>query len=140
MIDGVQLIPLDAIFLEDGSVLKMMSSNSKFFQGFGEIYFSEIKQGAFKGWKKHVIHSQNIAVPSGEVMFQLFDDRSNSPTRGLKQNILLSRINFALLIIPPDIWYGFSGLNFSISLIANILTKPYDRGEVVALPQGATPF
>ena len=140
MIDGIQLLALEAIFLKDGSVLKMISTDSEFYTGFGEIYFSEIRYGGFKGWKKHLKQTQNLTVPYGEVEFKLFDDRPYSSTKGLKQSILLGRNKPSLLIIPPNIWYGFSSLIADISLIANLINMPYYRSETISLPPGVEPF
>jgi dTDP-4-dehydrorhamnose 3,5-epimerase len=136
MINGVLLIPLDIICIENGSVLHMMNSGSKNFNTFGEIYFSEIDYKKFKGWKLHKKQIQNICVPSGSVRFYLYDARESSTTYLSSQVIELSREkNYKLLVIPNGVWYGFQGLNEPTNLIANMISSPHDPQESIRLPK-----
>ena len=53
-IDGLKIIPLKKYQDERGMVLKMLSIKSKYYEKFGEIYFSYTKPGIIKGWKMRV--------------------------------------------------------------------------------------
>lgn len=136
MIEGVLLTTLDEKYDDKGSVLHMIKSTSINFYNFGEIYFSEIIFGKFKGWKLHRRQTQNICVPVGGVRFYLFDSREHSKTYKQVSIIELSRnANYKLLTIPPNIWYGFQGINISKSILANLVDIPHDPEESIKLPE-----
>ena len=67
IIEGVKLNSLKEIKSEKGSVLHMLRSDDLDFENFGECYFSEVFMGCIKGWKKHLIQTQNLTVPVGLV-------------------------------------------------------------------------
>jgi dTDP-4-dehydrorhamnose 3,5-epimerase len=82
MIQGVEINPLAIIPDERGMIFKMLRRDYKFFQGFGEIYFSVIYPGVVKGWHIHKEMILNYAVISGNIKLVLYDDRNDSPTKG----------------------------------------------------------
>ena len=55
-----------------GNIIKFLNKKNKLFQGFGEIYFSELKSKQTKGWNYHK-NICTIIVPIGEVYFQIFN-------------------------------------------------------------------
>lgn len=134
-LSGVKLIPLKVIEDSRGDILHMIRSDSDYFLGFGEAYFSEISPNQIKAWKKNKIATQSLAVPFGQVKFVLFDDRKNSHTFGKLQVIELDRNqNYKLLQIPPNIWYGFSCLTDQASIIANCSDTLHSPDNAENLP------
>jgi dTDP-4-dehydrorhamnose 3,5-epimerase len=127
---GVEVHPLKELPGERGALLHMLRSDSPFFDQFGEVYFSEVNPGAIKAWKRHLRMTQRLAVPVGTVRFVLYDDRADSPTKGRFNEWILGRPSaYRLLIIPPQIWYGFQGIDPRPSLIANCPNLPHDQSE-----------
>ena len=53
MIDGVIITPLKRIGDERGMVLHMLRRDWAIFEDFGEVYFSTVKFGVIKAWKRH---------------------------------------------------------------------------------------
>lgn len=141
-IDGIELLPLKVLRDDRGAVMHMMRTDSPAFKSFGEVYFSQVKKGVVKAWKKHLEMTQNLAVPVGEVRIVLYDDRPRSLTRGRVQEIKFGENNYSLLKIPPHIWYGFQGMNDGFALIANCTDIPFRENEVVRadLAQGPITF
>ena len=126
-IEGVVIQPLKIIADELGVVLHMLRNDDPVFEKFGEVYFSEIKPGSVKAWKRNKNQTQNLAVPSGEIDLVIYDDRQDSTTRGSLFNCTLGRPDhYSLIRIPPLLWYGFRGRGDAPSLIANCLNQPYD--------------
>ena len=111
--------------------MHMLRSDSLIFQNFGEIYFSTIFKNSIKGWHLHKESYLNYVCIFGKTKLVLFDDRIKSPTRGKYQEIILSRDDYFLVTIPPNIWNGFKGLDFEESIIANCLTLPHSEKEMV---------
>ena len=127
-IEGVIIQPLKIIADELGVVLHMLRNDDPVFEKFGEVYFSEIKPGSVKAWKRNKNQTQNLAVPSGEIDLVIYDDRQDSTTRDSLFNCTLGRPNhYSLIRIPPLLWYGFRGRGAAPSLIANCSSQPHDH-------------
>jgi dTDP-4-dehydrorhamnose 3,5-epimerase len=142
-IDGVTLTELRQIVDERGAVLHLYRSDSPGFTGFGECYFSEVRPGVVKGWKRHRLQTQNLAVPSGRMRVVLFDDREGSPSRGELQVLELGRPDSYLrLRVPPFVWYGFSCISAEPALFANVVDIPHDptEGETRPLSDPSIPY
>lgn len=129
-IEGVVLQPLRVFEDERGAVMHMLRVDSLLFKRFGEVYFSEVRSGSVKAWKRHTRMTQHFTVPVGRIRFVLYDDRPGSPTAGSLSEIELGRPDdYRLLVIPPGIWYGFTGLAAQPSLVANCADLPHDPSE-----------
>lgn len=130
MIQGVEINPLAIIPDERGMIFKMLRRDDKFFQEFGEIYFSLIYPGVVKGWHIHKEMTLNYAVISGNIKLVLYDDRDDSPTKGEIQEIYLGRENYKLVTIPPMVWNGFKGVGIESAIVANCATIPHNPDEI----------
>lgn len=126
MIQGVQVIPLKRIPDERGTIMHMLRSTDPHFQQFGEIYFSTIYNGIIKGWHLHREMTLNYACIFGRIKLVIFDERPESPTKGELMEIFLGPDNYSLVIIPPDVWNGFKGMNDPFAIVANCCTHPHD--------------
>ena len=62
-----------------------------------------------------------------------FDDRQDSPTRGVVQELHLGELNYALVTIPPLVWNGFKGEGDVTAMVANCATISHDPGEIERL-------
>ena len=134
MIEGVQITSLRQFHDERGKVMHMLSRNSEIYKEFGEIYFSCTHPGVVKAWHLHKEMTLNYAVVSGEIKFVLYDDRENSSTRGVIQELFISPENYLLVTVPPNIWNGFKSVGTSSSIVANCSTLVHDPNEIVRLP------
>ena len=139
-IKGIVVTPLKIISDDRGSVMHMLRSDSKIFNNFGEIYFSTILNNKIKAWHLHKEATLNYACIFGKVKLVLFDDRKNSDTKGIYQEIFLSPQNYSLVTIPPNIWNGFKGLYDEHSIIANCLNLPHNEKEMVRLDRNDAKF
>lgn len=129
-IAGVEVHPLTRFPDERGALMHMLRSDDPHFQAFGEIYFSRIVPGGIKAWHIHREMTLNYAVPFGMIDLVLYDDRERSATRGHLMHVRTGDSNYALVTIPPGIWYGFKGLGESPAIVANCATMPYDASEI----------
>lgn len=129
-IEGVIVEPLRVIQDERGAVMHMLRADSPTFKRFGEVYFSEVNPGVVKAWKRHWRMTQHFTVPVGRVKFVIYDDRTDSVTRGrIGQYVLGRPDDYELLIVPPMVWYGFQGLANFPSVVANCSDIPHDPAE-----------
>jgi dTDP-4-dehydrorhamnose 3,5-epimerase len=141
-IDGVRVYPLKRIEDDRGSVLHMLRADAPHFEGFGEVYFSLVKPGFIKAWKRHRVMTQNFAVPVGRIHLVIFDSRERSRTKGVVREIIAGEGNYALIRIPPMVWYGFKGVAAGDSLVANCTSIPHDpaEAEMITLDSELVPY
>lgn len=130
MIEGVKITHLKQILDERGKVMHMLRCDAEGFSGFGEIYFSCVHPGAIKGWHIHREMVLNYAVPHGNIKFVLYDDRPDSPSRGMLQEVFLGPDNYCLVTVPPLIWNGFKGIGNDMAIVANCSSIPHKADEI----------
>ena len=116
-----------------GKVMHMLRKDSEVFKNFGEIYFSTIYFDKIKAWHLHKESTLNYTCVKGKVRLVLFDDRSDSLSKGSIQEIILSPNDYNLVTIPNNIWNGFKGLDKDESIIANCLDMPHNENEMVRI-------
>ena len=133
MIEGVKITPLRQILDERGKIMHMLRNDDAHFQSFGEIYFSCVYPGAIKAWHLHKEMTLNYAVPSGRIKLVLYDERTNSPTKGAIEELTIGEDNYCLVKIPPGIWNGFQGIDQKPAIVANCATLPHDPEEIVRI-------
>lgn len=129
-IKGVRITPLIRIPDERGQVMRMLRADDRYFERFGEIYFSMVYPGKIKAWHIHSVMTLNYALVTGRINLVLFDDREGSSTRGRIQELVLDQSNYCLVTIPKGIWNGFKGLGLTPSIVANCATDPHDPNEI----------
>jgi len=129
MIDGIIITQLKKIIHPKGDLYHVIKKSSDGYIGFGEAYISTIIKNEIKGWKKHHSMTLNLVVPAGVVKIVIFDDRNQSSTNGLFQEILLSKENYFRLTIPPKLYVAFQGISDSTNILLNIANIEHDPSE-----------
>lgn len=124
-LDAVTVTELRRIPVEGGDVLHALRRDAPGFAGFGEAYFSWVRLGAIKAWKRHTRMTLNLVVPVGAVKFVFV-----SPDDGVVRTEVIGERRYARLTVPPGIWFGFTGLVESGSLVLNVADIPHDPLEV----------
>jgi dTDP-4-dehydrorhamnose 3,5-epimerase len=125
-IEDILVTPLKRISTVGGDVLHALKISDSGFNGFGEIYFSWIKQGTVKAWKCHQRMTLNLVVPLGEVRFVFHFNNGNN--HFWSENIGEER--YVRLTVPPGIWFGFQGKAPGSSLLMNAADMEHDPDEV----------
>jgi dTDP-4-dehydrorhamnose 3,5-epimerase len=118
------VVPLKRIPNEKGDILHAMKRSERGFRGFGEAYFTTVRHGVTKGWKRHRKMTLNLVVPVGAVRFVVHDDRT-----GEFHDFRLSEDNYGRLNVPPGLWVAFRGLDEGLNLILNIADLEHDPAE-----------
>ena len=106
-----------------------MKATDPGYAGFGEAYFSKVESNNIKSWKRHRQMTLNLIVPLGSIRFVLFDDRLNSSTNGLFQELVLSPENYFRLTVPPMIWVAFQGGRDVGGILLNVANIPHIQNE-----------
>ena len=105
-------------------MLHVLKESDEGFRRFGEVYFSWVESGAFKGWKRHLKMTLNLAVPIGAVKFVFCDDDG-----GIREE-RIGEERYVRLTVPPGIWFGFKGVHNPSSLVVNVADIVHDPDEV----------
>ena len=126
-LDDILVTPLKRIPTVGGDVLHALKKTDAGFDGFGEIYFSLVEQGAIKAWKYHKRMTLNLVVPVGEVsfVFHLTNQKNNFRTENIGEE------RYVRLTVPPGIWFGFQGIASERSLLTNVADMAHDPDEVL---------
>lgn len=126
-LNEINVIPLKRISTPGGDVMHALKASDTRFNGFGEVYFSWIEQGAIKAWKCHQQTSMNLVVPLGNVRF-VFYQAGAEPAFRVE---VIGEAQYARLTVPPRVWFGFQGLSDPRSLLMNVANLPHDPNEVL---------
>lgn len=129
-IEGVLLTPLKTIDVAGGDVRHAMKRNDPGYVGFGEAYFSIVKTGVVKAWKRHKLMTLNLVVCSGKIRFVIYDDRQDLSSEDLIQEVVLSSENYSRLTVPPMVWMGFQGIGAEVNMLLNIVDIEHSTEEV----------
>ncbi len=129
-IEGVILTPLKIIHHPKGEIYHGLKKSNYGFVGFGEAYFSTIKDSEIKGWNRHKRMTLNLIVPIGKVVFVMYDDREKSGTKDNFFKIEISQDNYQRLTVPPGLWLAFKGTSNDTNLILNIADMEHDPDEI----------
>ncbi len=131
MIQDVIISKKKQVIDDRGKIMHMLRNDEDIFKSFGEIYFSCIFANKIKAWHLHKKMTLNYSVIHGEIKLVLFDDRTESSTKGMVQEIKLSPENHCVVTVPPLIWNGFISLYNSTSIVANCSDIPHDTNEII---------
>jgi dTDP-4-dehydrorhamnose 3,5-epimerase len=133
VIQGVGIVPLRRIQDERGMVMHMLRADDPHFEKFGEIYFSVVYPGVVKGWHLHSRMTISYAVVQGNIKLVLYDQRTESPTRGQLQEIFFGQINYQLVRVPPGVVNGFTAVGGAQAIVANCADIPHDPAEITRI-------
>jgi dTDP-4-dehydrorhamnose 3,5-epimerase len=125
---GVSLYDLTTHVDERGAVCEMFD----FRWGWSDAplvfaYHFTVRPGIVKGWGMHKLHEDRYCLIFGELKVVLYDDRPESPTRGLLSEIFLSEYRRQLINIPIGIWHADHNVGDKDALVVNFPTTAYDH-------------
>jgi dTDP-4-dehydrorhamnose 3,5-epimerase len=93
------------------------------------VYTFTIRPGFVKGWGIHKRHEDRYFILFGEVEVVLYDERADSPTRGLVSKIVLSEYRRRLMNIPAGIWHADHNIGSKDAVLINFPTMPYSHAD-----------
>jgi dTDP-4-dehydrorhamnose 3,5-epimerase len=93
------------------------------------VYQVSVRPGAIKGWVVHERQDDRLFHIVGTTHWALFDNRLDSPTNGMLNELVLSEKNRALLIIPRGVYHAVQNIGTSDAIFVNMPTRPYDHGD-----------
>jgi len=138
-IDGVVFAPRRIIQGAQGEVKHILKSTDPEYGEevpFGEVYVSTVHVGVTKAWKLHTKSTSRLTVLDGSIKFVLCDKRESSSTFEQIDEIVMDASHYGLLVIPPNIAYGWQNLSEQTSVLLNVSSLPHDPEEAKQIEFG----
>ncbi|MGH9410245.1 MAG: dTDP-4-dehydrorhamnose 3,5-epimerase family protein [Vicinamibacterales bacterium] len=143
-IDGVRTKTLRLVADERGWLLEILRADDRdIFTKFGQVYVSATYPGVVKAWHYHQRQVDHFACVAGMVKLVLIDTRENSPTKGAVNEFFIGAQNPQLVVVPNLVYHGWKCIGAEPSLVVNVPTEPYNRGEPDEYrvePHGVLPY
>lgn len=100
------------------------------------VYQFTIRPGKAKGWHVHRLHDDRIFISQGELKVVLYDDRPDSPTQGMINEIHRSDLRRSLMVIPRGVFHAHLNIGTTDALLVSMPTREYDHSnpDVFRLP------
>lgn len=93
------------------------------------IYQITVRPGRIKGWVLHYEQDDRLFVSQGTVRIVLYDNREDSPTYKMVNELFLSEVNRGLVFIPRGVYHAIQNVGHTDALFINMPTKPYNHAE-----------
>jgi dTDP-4-dehydrorhamnose 3,5-epimerase len=129
LIDGAQVKQLKVIPDERGRLMEMLRADDKLFIKFGQVYMTTVYPGVVKAWHYHKKQHDSFVVVRGMLKLVLFDNRDNSPTKGLINEFFMGDHQQILVQIPPMVYHGFKGISVEETIVINAPTEVYNYAD-----------
>ena len=120
----IQKKKLDIIPNKKGKIVKLFHEKIGNFKYPKEVYFSYVKYNKIKGWKLHKKQTTIISVISGKIKIVFYDKKKN-----FIKEFILSGKSLHQIIIPPNVWYAFKGLDKKDNIICSLINFSYSDLE-----------
>jgi len=129
MIEGVVVKKLKLIVDERGWLIEILRCDWDVFEKFGQVYMTTAYANVVKAWHMHKEQVDNMTCISGLVKLVLYDERSESGTKGEVNEFIIGDRSPLLVKIPPSVWHGFKNVGNQIAVVINIPTNVYNYNE-----------
>lgn len=127
-IEGIEVKELKKNVDERGFLCELLRKDWGIFDEFAMVYTSVTYPGVARAWHCHPKTKQKdlFCVLSGMAKIVVYDQREDSPTKGLINEFVLGEDNMVLLKIPGECWHGFKALGTKPAVLLNFPTKLYN--------------
>jgi dTDP-4-dehydrorhamnose 3,5-epimerase len=129
LIEGVAARRGKVIPDERGRLGEIFRVDDPWFEKFGQVYFTTTYPSVVKAWHYHKIQTDYFYVVKGIVKIALYDQRDNSPTKGVINELYLGEHCPGLLRIPPGVLHGWMCVSQEEAVIINIPSEVYQYQE-----------
>lgn len=93
------------------------------------VYQFTIRPGKVKGWHRHSLHDDRIFISAGEALVVLYDDRPESPTHGMVNEIFRSELTRDVMVIPAGVYHAHQNVGTKDALFISMPTRAYDHAD-----------
>jgi dTDP-4-dehydrorhamnose 3,5-epimerase len=126
LIDGVTARRSKVIPDDRGRLGEIFRADDPWFEKFGQVYFTTTYPGIVKAWHYHKRQSDYFYVVKGTVKIALYDQRDDSSTQGVVNELYLGEHCPGLLRIPAGVLHGWMCVSQDEAYIINIPSEVYN--------------
>lgn len=128
LIDGIDVKQLKKNVDERGYLCEILRKDWGIYKDFAMAYFSLTFPGVVRAWHRHprTRQTDNMCIVQGTGKIVVYDDREDSPTKGVINEFIIGEDNPTLLKIPGECWHGFKAIGVRPAILLNFPTKMYD--------------
>jgi len=95
-----------------------------------QILHVSLRPAAISAWHQHRLQTDHIFCILGALKLVIFDDRPDSPSRGVVDEYLLHPARPQLLVVPPYLWHGLQNLDSTRdACFINAFDRVYDHDD-----------
>jgi dTDP-4-dehydrorhamnose 3,5-epimerase len=87
------------------------------------------RPGMTKGWVKHLKQDDRMVVCFGTALFVLCDDRPESPTYGMVNELCFSDHNRSLFTIPAGVYHAIKNVGITDAIMINMPNNLYNHAQ-----------
>jgi dTDP-4-dehydrorhamnose 3,5-epimerase len=87
------------------------------------------RPGKVKGWVKHLKQDDRIAVCYGTAQFVLYDDREDSPTYKMVNELFFSEVNRSIFVIPAGVYHAVKNVGIVDMVMINLPNNTYNHED-----------
>ena len=129
LIEGVNARRAKVIPDERGRLGEIMRADDPWFEKFGQVYFTTTYPGVVKAWHYHKKQTDHFYVAKGLVKVALYDDRRESPTCEMVNELYLGETCPGMVRIPPGVQHGWMCVGNAEAYIINVVSEMYDYAD-----------
>ena len=130
LIEGVKLRPATTLADERGTLCEILNPAWDLHPAeIVYVYQFTIRPGKIKGWHQHHLHDDRIFLSQGTVKVILYDDRPESPTYKMVNEIYRSEHERNIMIIPAFVFHAHQNIGSTDALFVSMPTRPYNHTD-----------
>jgi dTDP-4-dehydrorhamnose 3,5-epimerase len=129
LIDGIAVRRAKVIPDERGRLGEIFRADDPWFEKFGQVYFTTTLPGIVKAWHYHKKQTDHFYVIKGMVKIALYDQRGDSKTKGIVNELYLGEHCPGLVRIPPRVLHGWMCVSQTTSYIVNVVSEMYNYDD-----------
>jgi len=129
LIDGVAVRRAKVIPDERGRLGEIMRADDPWFEKFGQVYFTTTYPGVVKAWHYHKKQTDHFYVLKGTIKVALYDEREESPTHKVVNEVYLGEHCPGMVRIPSGVCHGWMCVGQTEAYIVNMVSEMYNRAE-----------
>jgi len=129
LIEGVEVRRAKVLIDQRGRLGEIMRADDKWFEKFGQVYFTTTYPGVVKAWHYHKKQTDHIYLIKGTAKIALYDSRANWPSHKTVNEVYLGEHCPGLLRIPPGVFHGWMCVSSQEAYIVNIPSEMYNYDE-----------
>jgi len=93
------------------------------------VYQVSLRPKKIKGWVVHRLQDDRLFISQGTLRVVLYDDRADSPTHRMVNELFLSEWNRGLLRIPRGVYHALQNVGDTDALFINMPTRAYNHAD-----------